>query len=123
MSGKIIKFSINEQNYEILIDDSRKVYTSVNYDVTIIEIKKNDGLDKNSFLEVDDDIVNEENENHIERKFKDLPVYILHYPKDKKITFSFGKTTGIEMGKSNIIHKCNTEPGSSGSPLFCFRDK
>ena len=31
-------------SYEILIDISRKVYTNKIYDVTIIEIKKNEGL-------------------------------------------------------------------------------
>ena len=117
MSGKIIKFSINEQNYEILIDDSRKVYTSQKYDVTIIEIKKNEkGLNYNTFLQVDDIIYEEISEE----RFKNFYIYIIHYPKGIKLAISAGKTKGIEIENFNIEHLCNTESGSSGSPLINY---
>ena len=50
--GKIIKFSINDEkfSYELSLDVSRKIYTSKKYDVTIIEIKKEDKLDNISFF-------------------------------------------------------------------------
>ena len=119
MSGKKINFSINneDKNYEILIDDSRKVYTSQKYDVTIIEIKKNEqGLDYNTFLQVDDIIYEEISEE----RFKNFYIYIIHYPKGIKLAISAGKTKGIEMENFNIEHLCNTESGSSGSPLINY---
>ena len=119
MNGKTIKFSINdgEFKYEILIDDSRKVYTSEKYDVTIIEIKRNeDGLDYNTFLEVDNMIYEEISEE----KFKNCYIYILHYPKENKVQISAGKAKGIEIENFNIEHLCNTESGSSGSPIITY---
>ena len=45
--GKIIKFTINNEKIskEIKIDDSRKIFTNENYDITIIEMKKSDNID------------------------------------------------------------------------------
>ena len=56
--NKIIKISYNNENknLEIIIDNSRKTFTSEKYDVTIIEIKQNDGIKSDSFLEIDKDI-------------------------------------------------------------------
>ena len=46
LPGQTIKFSINNdfKDYKILIDSKRKTYTNKSYDVTIIEIKKDDGI-------------------------------------------------------------------------------
>ena len=55
--NKIIKFSIdNDEFIQIKINNSRKTFTNKIYDITIIEIKKDDNLDINEFLEIDDDI-------------------------------------------------------------------
>ena len=54
LNGKKIKFSLNnKKNYEILIDESRKTYTSEKYDISIIEMKQKDGIAIDSFLEID----------------------------------------------------------------------
>ena len=52
--GNIIKLSLNNDNinYNIKINESRKTYTNKDYDVTIIELKKEDNLDKISFFEI-----------------------------------------------------------------------
>ena len=54
--GKNINFSINneEKAFKLVIDSKRKVYTNEVYDITIIEIKKEDGIKDDSFLEIDD---------------------------------------------------------------------
>ena len=56
--GKKIKFSLNDNKIskEIIIGKNRKTYTSEEYDITIIEIKKDDDLDLNSFLDIDERI-------------------------------------------------------------------
>ena len=64
--GKIIKFSTNneENKFEIKIDSNRKKYTDENFDITFIEIKKDiDKININSFLDIDDDIFEENYEN------------------------------------------------------------
>ena len=38
---------------KLCFDDSRYFYTNKEYDITIIEIKRNDGLDMESFFEID----------------------------------------------------------------------
>ena len=55
--NKMIKISLNNgKNLEILIDISRKTFASTLYDITIIEMKPNDGIEPDSFLEIDKDI-------------------------------------------------------------------
>ena len=56
--GKIINFSTNDDknNYKIIIDESRIVYTNYEYDVTIIQLKEKDNLDKILFFDIDEQI-------------------------------------------------------------------
>ena len=64
-----IEYSFNDdsQSNTIIIDEDRKKYTNTEYDITIVEIKINvDKIDLNSFLEIDDEIY-EENPN---KKYK-----------------------------------------------------
>ena len=58
LPGKIIKFSLNndKKKLKIKIDELRITFTSKKYDITIIEIKKEDGLNRDSFLEIDNEI-------------------------------------------------------------------
>ena len=82
--GKEIEFTINDDkfHFKIKIDENRKVYTNDKpYDISIIEIKKND---KNilllNFLEVDEEMFNNDNYNIYNQK----SVYLVHDPKGKK---------------------------------------
>ena len=57
--GKKIKIITNNKKSKIiLIDDSRETYTSEKDDITIIELRNNDKLNINSFLDIDDDVYN-----------------------------------------------------------------
>jgi len=114
-NGKIIKLIMynKEQNIEkdIIIDNSRKRFTILNIDegidITILEIKPiKDKIDE--YLEIDDKIL----EAECVRK----SIYMLHYPKDK-ILVSYGLMNDILKSKK-INHFCNTENGSSGSPII-----
>ena len=113
---KLILYN-KEQNIEkkIRIDEFRKKLTILNeeegIDITIIEIKPN--RDKiNNFLEIDDKI--------LELECKRKSIYILHYPKDKLLV-SYGLIKNILDGKK-ISHYCNTENGSSGSPILSLNN-
>ena len=78
-----INFSINNENisYEIKIDKTRKVYTNEKYDVTIIELKEFDKLDKISFFDIDERIF-KENPDEI---FSNMEIFLLHYPEGNRM--------------------------------------
>ena len=81
--NKQINISLNndKKKLKITIDESRKVFTSVKYDVTIIEMKPNDGINKDSFMEIDKDIFKDD----FKETFGKKSIYLLHYPKGKEI--------------------------------------
>ena len=114
--GKIINLTMyNKEKHEnvekrIKIDGSRKKFSLLSkdegIDITFIEIKPNkDNI--NEFLEFDEKI--------LEIECKRKSIYILHNPKEK-ILVSYGLINRID--DNEIIHYCNTEEGSSGSPII-----
>jgi len=119
MIDKIINISLNNEKLfkEIKIDSKRKVYTNAKLDVTIIEIKNEDNF--KNFLVLDDKIMNNaiNNYNNI---YKNESLYILNYINDKDIYTSYGILNNIDENK--IIHKCNTDGGSSGSPIILLKN-
>ena len=115
IKGKKININMKYKKFSILIDDSRKVFTDKNYDITIIEIKNNDGLDFNKFLEIDDSIYKE----NFQEYFKNRSIYLIHHPKSKdEPEFAVGIIKGITLDKYVINHTCKSDPGSSGSPIL-----
>jgi len=123
--GKSIKFSINDEKkyFEIILDEKRKVYTNNNYDITIIELyKEKDGIEgDDSFLEVDNKIIDNDMNAHFDTILRDKSIYIIHYPGGDKLEHAEGIIKLIDKDKYTIHHTCNTRPGSSGSPI-CFLD-
>ena len=117
-NNKIIELIMNNKEgkikREIKMDETRKRFTYKNdeegVDITIIEIKSNDNI--NNFLEIDDEI--------LELECKRKSIYVLHYPKDKKLV-SYGLINDI-IDYKKINHYCNTEEGSSGSPILSLNN-
>ena len=91
----------------IKITENRKRYTRKNYDYTCIEIFESDNIKK--FFQIDKS--NFENKRHILKE-----IFILHYPKGKKLSISYGKIQDIN--NNIIIHDASTLNGSSGSALI-----
>ena len=98
--------------------ENRKLYTSYDYDITIIEIKDSDKLGSIEFFKIVPKIV-EEKEAFL--NYKNREVYVLHYPGESNCEFSYGKLE-ILIDDINIDHYCDTEHGSSGSPIIDFSD-
>ena len=119
MIGNIINISLNNEKIfkEIKIDSNRKTYTNKNLDVTIIEIKKEDNI--NNFLLLDDNIINNNIHNY-NNIYKNESLYILNYINGKDIYTSYGILNNVDENK--IIHKCNTDQGSSGSPIILLKN-
>ena len=120
-NNKTIKFIMynKEKNIavekQIIIDNNRKKLTikkeKEGIDITIIEIKPNKDK-KYKFLDIDD--------KALELNCKRKSIYILHYPRDKLLV-SYGLMKDILDGKK-INHYCNTEDGSSGSPILSLNN-
>jgi hypothetical protein len=114
--GKKIKLSLNDEdkNYEIEIDKGRRTYTSIKYDITIIELKNKDHLNNVSFFVIDEKIYEP---NY---KYKDISIVLLHYSKGKKSKVSPGTIKNIFEGEESykIQHLCESDEGSSGGPLI-----
>ena len=88
----------------------REKYYNKDYDITIIEILKSDKIKK--FLELDEDIFKENNKI----SYEDESIYILQHQKGKNALVSYGLLLSID--NFDIIHSCNTDFGSSGSPIL-----
>lgn len=114
--GKKINFSINNDkiSFEIVIDNKRRVYTNEEDDITIIEIINSDNLKEDSFLDIDDQIFN----NNYHEIYNKKSVYLLHYPHGNNSEYSSGIIKSISLDKNCIKHSCQSQSGSSGGPII-----
>ena len=125
--GNNISISLNNEEIfkNIKIDSKRKRYTNEILDITIIEI--NEDIDNiNDFLILDNQILNkynsdndENNINYFKNIYEKESIYLLNYINGKDIFASYGLLSNIEENK--IKHKCNTDTGSSGSPILLLK--
>ena len=112
-NNKEIKITINDDDISERINLNNKIiYTNEKYDITIIEIKKEN---INDYLEIDDKLFDEDPEKFYHS------IYIINYPKESiaqvgKVGVSYGTIKKIES--NNINHFCCTDKGSSGSPIL-----
>ena len=138
--GNKIVLEYDEINkYVLIIDKSIKIYTSREYDITIIEMKNyNDISNKLIFMDIDEDIFKDK--DFIVKNFFKTKAYILQYAKpnygneyDKKggyiikkniEEFTKDKEYAIEEGniiikdEKNIMHSIPTSPGAGGGPII-----
>ena len=117
--GNTINISLNNEKIfkNIKIDLNRKKYTNKDLDVTLIEIKHEDNIE--NYLLLDDKIMNNDIDNY-NNLYKSESLYILNYINGKDIFNSQGILNNINENK--IIHKCNTDTGSSGSPILLLKN-
>ena len=92
------------------INTKRRTCFNKDYDIAIIELKKNDNI--KNFLELDDHLFNDGEDVY----YKDKSIYILQYPNGDIAKVSYG-TLG-EFTNYNVIHFASTLIGSSGSPIL-----
>ena len=112
--GKIKVSFYNDKIFkEIIIDDDRRIFSDEILDVTFIEINiKKDNI--KNFLELDEKI--NYDKNNLNDIYSSKSIYVINYPKGENIVVSFGFLSQIE--NDFLIHSCNTEKGSSGSPII-----
>ena len=108
-----ITISINNDKILKAIElNNRLKYTNREYDITIIEIKKEDNI--TDYLELDENIMKKEKNIYIKNS-----IYILQYPGGKKVGVSYGILKEIDKDqKYDFYHLCCTEGRASGSPII-----
>ena len=116
--GKKIIFTMNNDKISkhITIDESRKTYTNEKYDITIIEMKKSDNMNFNTFLEIDENIFTD-NPNDF---YRHKSIYLIYYPIGNKADYSNGLIKDIDkyLDFYNVNHLCQTKKGASGCPII-----
>ena len=102
--------------------NNRLKYTDKIFDVTIIEIKDDDDI--HDFLELDNDIINNIlNDNNKNIYYIKNIIYVIQYTQ-RSLSVSYGIIRNIiEDSKFNFIYECETESGSSGSPILNKNNK
>ena len=105
------------ENIKRLNLNNRIKYTNRAYDITIIEIQKNDSI--NNFLELDDIIIKDIFKNIDENKiYSDETIYLMQYS-EGNLGVSYGTIKDImEDHKYEFRHMCSTRAGSAGSPVL-----
>ena len=117
-----ICISIKDENeYKEIVLDNRIKYTNREYDITIIEIKEMDGI--KDYLELDDIIIDYIlKNNNMNEIYIDNEVYMIEYPQGT-LSLSTGSIKNIQVDRKYIFsHKCETKPGSAGSPILNIRN-
>ena len=127
-NDKTIIISLNNEKEKkfIKINNKRKRYTNEILDVTIIEIEETkDGI--YDYIELDNEIINmyKSRNEEIINNFQDIyinhSIYILNYLNGENIVVSYGLISKINK-KEGIYHQCNTNKGSSGSPILSLKN-
>ena len=110
--NKEITLSKNDDKEAIVLDLTieREKYFNKEYDITAVEIKEKDNI--KDFLEIDDYILKDKENNYYEEK----SIYIFDYLFGKNIDVSFGKLNKID--KYDVTFICSTDNGSLGSPIL-----
>lgn len=103
--------------YNIDFNIPRRFYTNKDLDCTIIEIKHEDNFGLKYFLEVDEDI----EEDDLNSIYEDKSAYTIHFPKGNDAAYDIGKIKKIiPYPHCLILHQCNTDYGSSGCPILSY---
>ena len=114
--NKEISILLNDNKEAKIIDLTikREKYFSKEYDITLIELRENDGIKE--YLELDDNIFKDNEKVFYEGE----SIYIIQYPNGKEACVSYGILNRIN--DYNIIHICSTNYGSSGSPILNLKN-
>lgn len=116
--GNNIKITFYDNTYKILeMSVKRKIYLNdeKKYNITIIEIIKEDGLDSSKMLKIDKTIYND---NYLKYIFKNKSVYSIYYPQNSEIQYDINLLTNIDPISNTFIHLCVTEGGALGAPIL-----
>ena len=114
---KEIIFALNDdkEKKRIILDENRIKYASAKFDVVIIEIRESDGIENQSFFELDEEIFDNK-EKYIKRD-----IYLLyHSSKERNLSSGLIKEVCLD---SRLVHSCYDDFGAGGGPLINSKNK
>ena len=114
-----IHLNYSKAQYNIKIDNSRKIYVDKENDITIIEIKKEDGIDINNLLEID---LNKSEEDIINCKNSET-IYLLNYKYNTKIIKYLCQIKNDKEQKMNFYYLSKDVDPLPGCPLLLFSER
>ena len=123
-----IKFSDEQKKtLKLKFTNDRKRYSNEKLDITLIEIKKSDGLEDENYLELDDledfdtyilDSKEDNFRSNLENSYATKTIYNISIP-ENDVLVSYGNADKMYKDDSySFPHSCETQKGSSGSPIF-----
>ena len=135
-----IEFGDDVESFTLTIIKDTKIFTNQNFDITIIEIKKeSEQFSKSIFIDIDEDVFN--SEEYLKKYFHKKRAYILEYTESKPYNFDnyeqMNKYTKQKIFKDiigdkkfsiqegditydgrEIVHNIPTNKGASGGPII-----
>ena len=135
-----IEFGNDIESFTLTIIKDTKIFTNQNFDITIIEIKKeSEQFSKSIFIDIDEDVFN--SEEYLKKYFHKKRAYILEYTESKPYNFDnheqMNKYTKQKIFKDiigdkkfsiqegditydgrKIVHNIPTNYGASGGPII-----
>ena len=120
--GKKIYLGISDNINKILnIDETRKIYISEEkeYDIAIIEIKKEDEFNINNLLDIDYDFYEEEEKIEM---YKNQKIYILYNSSKLNSFYSISSIKRINYKNMKIKCSSELEEHSLGAPIINLKN-
>ena len=113
-SGKKIEFVLNNETHSITIDESRKVYCEKEqFNITIIEIKKEDNLDTNTFFDIE---IGDKKMDSSYLKKRTMVLIGKNY--DNKLDTFTAEYKNLNKNGYEIEYKCDLNEEVYGCPLI-----
>ena len=109
-NNKINIFINNNELKVINLTPDRKIFSTKNFNATIIELKDSDNI--NNFLELDENIFRNDTIDY----YQFQSIYILQYLFSGSTCVSYGILN--KLNELNIEHTCFSESGSNGAPIL-----
>ena len=120
--GKKLNLGVNNNISKILsIDETRKIFISKEreYDIVIIEIRKEDEFNINNMLDIDYDFYEEEEKIEM---YKNQKIYILYNSMKLNSFCSIGSIKRINNKNMKIKCTSDLEEHSSGAPIINLKN-
>ena len=103
---------------EIIIDNKRKIYLDEEINISFIEIKDKDNIDKNLFLFLDEKNFNDD----LEKELLNKQIYLIYYLENNYSDYTTGIIKKINKQKKNFEFISKNRLSSSGYPIFNFNN-
>ena len=103
---------------EIIIDNKRKIFLDEEINISFIEIKDKDNIDKNLFLFLDEKNFNDD----LEKELLNKQIYLIYYLENNYSDYTTGIIKKINKQKKYFEFISKNRLSSSGYPIFNFNN-